>query len=196
MEQINPIIFYTDLIKYNGFVPLIYEDIVHGMYLINKYGEIFSIQRNKILKQDTTHSGYKRICLITYSGKRNFSIHRLVAYTFIININKDLYTDANHIDGDKCNNSAYNLEWCSNNENKHHASINGLYQHGENRYNSIYTDNFIIEVCEKFQSGMSYNDVYRYYQELYPNTSSSIGSLIYKLYHRKTRNDITKLYNY
>lgn len=194
---ILPVSFYTNnLLPDFKPVPLIYEDILPGQYLISPFGEIYSLFKNKILKQDTNHSGYKRICLMTYNGKRNFSIHRLVAYTFIINPNPSIYTDVNHIDGDKSNNKYYNLEWCTNNQNKHYASINGLYQHGENRYNSIYTDDFAKEICEKFQSGMMYDDVYKYYQLLYPNTSSTIGSFVYKLYHRKTRNHITKLYNY
>lgn len=33
----------------------------------------------------------------------------------------------NHIDGNKNNNSAQNLEWCTNLENSHHAMNNGLW---------------------------------------------------------------------
>jgi hypothetical protein len=177
-------------------VPLIYEDVIPGRYLISPFGEVYSLVKNRIMRQDTNHGGYKRICLMTTSGPRNFSVHRLVAYTFIINLNPSIYTDVNHIDGDKGNNKYYNLEWCTNNQNKHHASVEGLYQHGEDRYNSVYTDSFAKEICEKFQAGIPYSEVYRYYQEVYPNTSSTIGSFVYKLYNRKTRNHITKLYKY
>lgn len=191
-------IFYTNnLFPDLRFVPLVYENIAIGQYLINPYGEIFSIRKNRIMKQDTNHAGYKRICLITQDGeKRNFSIHRLVAYTFIVNPFPGYYNDVNHSDGNKSNNFYRNLEWCNNNQNKHHASEMGLYEHGENRYNAVYTDDFAREICEKFQQGISYENVYRYYQSLYPNTGSTIGSFVYKLYHRRTRNHITKLYKY
>lgn len=177
-------------------VPLAYDNIIPGMYLISPFGEIYSVLKQKVLKQDTNHAGYKRVCLITTTGKRNFSVHRLVAYTFIHNPDPSIYTDVNHIDGRKWNNIYSNLEWCTNNQNKHHASVNGLYQHGENRYNAVYTDDFAKEICEKFQLGIPYDEVYKYYQSLYPNTSNTIGSFIYKLYYRKTRNHITKLYKY
>lgn len=197
-NTVNPLILYTTNLTPNcDFVPLEYENIMKGKYLINPYGEIFSLYSNKILKQDTNWAGYKRICLITEDGgKRNFSIHRLVAHTFIINPFPDLYNDVNHIDGIKSHNEYINLEWCNNNQNKHYASEMGLYEHGEDRYNSVYSDDFAREICEKFQNGISYEEVYKYYQSVYPNTGSTIGSFIYKLYHRRTRNHITSQYNY
>ena len=194
-EPIIPLIGYINLTPLLSPVPLVYDDIIQGQYLISPFGEIYSLYKNKVLKQDTNHAGYKRVCLITAKGKRNFSVHRLVAHTFIINPNPSIFTDVNHMDGDKANNHYKNLEWCTNNQNKHHASVTGLYEHGENRYNSVYTDAFAEEICEKFQY-MSYQDVYRYYQSIYPNTSNTIGSFIYKLYHRQTRRHITKKYNY
>lgn len=193
---IIPISLYTNNLTIDlRPVPLVYDDILEGQYLISPFGHIYSIAKNKVLKPFTNGGGYNRICLITKSGKRNFSIHRLVAYTFIYNPDPSIYTDVNHIDGVKNNNAYYNLEWCTNNQNKHHASVTGLYQHGEERYNAVYTDDFAREICEKFEY-MQYEDVYRYYQNIYPNTSSTIGSFVYKLYHRKTRNHITCLYNY
>lgn len=192
-----PLIFYKNIPSdQESFVPLVYEDVVQGMYLIDLHGRIYSVLKQKIMCQDTNHAGYKRICLITSKGPKNFSVHRLVAFTFIVNPFPDVYTDVNHINGDKANNYYLNLEWCTNNTNKRYASEMGLYQHGENRYNSVYTDAFAREICEKFQNGMKYEDVYRYYQTLYPNTSSTIGSFIYKLYHRATRSSITSQYNF
>ena len=191
-------IYYTDKFHPDlGFVPLECENIAKGMYLINPKGEIFSILKNRIMKQDTNWGGYKRVCLITDTGeKRNFSVHRLVALTFIINQFPESYNDVNHSDGKKFNNYYDNLEWCNNNQNKHHASETGLYERGEDRYNAVYTDAFTNEVCEKFQQGIPYEEVYRYYQSIYPNTGSTVGSFIYKLYHRKTRRHITDLYVY
>lgn len=196
-EPILPVSIYTSNLTLDFKpVPLVYDNILPGLYLISPFGEIYSLLKHKVLKQDTNHAGYKRVCLMTTTGKRNFSIHRLVAYTFIYNPNPLLYTDVNHIDGNKSKNIYSNLEWCTNNQNKHLASVNGLYQHGEDRYNAVYSDSFAMEICEKFQSGIPYDEVYKYYQSIYPNTSSTIGSFIYKLYHRKTRNHVTKLYNY
>lgn len=83
---------------------------------------------------------------------------------FIVNPFPEEYTDVDHINGNKSNNKYNNLQWCSNNQNKHIASINGQYEHGENRYNSVYNEKFAREICEKFHAGISYSEVYNYYK--------------------------------
>lgn len=53
-----------------------------------------------------------------------FRIHRLVAEAFISkNTDKE---QVNHIDGNKENNYATNLEWCSQSENMKHSYRIGL----------------------------------------------------------------------
>lgn len=140
-------------------------------------------------------SGYKRICLMTTNGKRNFSIHRLVANSFLININPTVFTSVNHINGNKLYNDYRNLEWCSMRYNSYHASINNLYQHGETRYNSIYSDEFAEEICSMFANGISYETVRKFYQVNSAN-ENTLGSFIYKLYHRRTRKHITSKFIY
>ncbi len=51
------------------------------------------------------------------------TIHRLVALEFCPNFSSELYTEVNHIDKDKHNNRADNLEWCNRAENNHHSFI-------------------------------------------------------------------------
>ena len=54
-------------------------------------------------------------------------IHRMVADTFIPNPDPEHLTDVNHIDGDKSNNRADNLEWCDRSYNLKHAYDIGLH---------------------------------------------------------------------
>lgn len=78
----------------------------------NKYG--------KCLKPGKTHKGYLCVYLYDKSHKRKgFSVHRLVAETFIPNP-KHL-KEINHKDGNKENNCIENLEWCTGSENVRHS---------------------------------------------------------------------------
>lgn len=185
----NAMILYTSNLTPNlDYVPLVYEDIAKGMYLINPFGDIYSFHNEGEMKQ-YYNKGYKRINLITDFGRRPFSVHRLVAHTFVVNLFPDLYNDVNHIDGNKANNVYTNLEWCSNKQNMSYALEMGLRDY-------VYSDEFAKEICQRFQNGEKYIDVYRYYQSLYPDSRNTIGSFIYKLYNRKTRELITSQYNY
>ena len=48
---------------------------------------------------------------------RYIPVHRIVANTFIDNPDYEFYNQVNHINGDKLNNNAENLEWCTNRYN-------------------------------------------------------------------------------
>lgn len=73
----------------------------------------------KMLSICINSSGYGVIMLRNGISGRTVSVHRLVAKAFA-----DGYfdgADVNHIDGDKMNNVATNLEWVSRSENITHA---------------------------------------------------------------------------
>lgn len=53
-------------------------------------------------------------------------VHRLVALHFVVNPNPDIYDQVNHIDGNKSNNVATNLEWVNGKLNMEHASKHRL----------------------------------------------------------------------
>lgn len=96
-----------------------------GLYKINEFGQILSLKQDKIngrlLKPRLAQNGYLTINLYNAYGKRKtYSIHRLVAETFIPNIHEK--PEINHIDEIKTNNHINNLEWVTPKENCNHGT--------------------------------------------------------------------------
>jgi len=61
-----------------------------------------------------------------------YTIHRLVATLFVDNINNK--PEINHIDGNKLNNAASNLEWVTRKENCQHRELHGLSNNKRDKY--------------------------------------------------------------
>lgn len=113
-----------------------------GLYEVSNMGRVKSVDRvlphkkhgtwhirERILKQNWTGKdkgvdGYLFVFLHSGHGEqRIFRVHRLVAEAFVPRIpGKDV---VNHIDCDRSNNHADNLEWCTNMENTTHAWEHG-----------------------------------------------------------------------
>lgn len=94
-----------------------------GMYQVSNFGRVRSLDRvvekqgrlhhikGRILRQGKTHCGYYIIGFSKEDKRTYSSVHRLVAELFIPNPNN--YPCVNHMDEDKTNNRAENLEWCT-----------------------------------------------------------------------------------
>ena len=94
-------------------------------YLITLDGKVFSLYTMKFLKSKVTNAGYNQIQLFNgEGGYKYFSVHRLVAETYIKNT--DNKAQVNHMDGNKLNNLMCNLEWMTASENQKHCSDIGL----------------------------------------------------------------------
>lgn len=95
-------------------------------YSVSDTGRVRNI-KGKFLSLNKTSMGYPR-CSLCINGKvHQVHIHRLVAMEFCEGFSPD--KQVNHIDGDKKNNSASNLEWISHKENANHAVRMGLKIH-------------------------------------------------------------------
>lgn len=100
-------------------------------YQVSNLGNVRSIQTNhgkyqeKLLKQNrTSTSDYAYVKLTVKDKTTQHSVHRLVAKAFIPN--PENKPTVNHIDGNKLNNNACNLEWNTYSENLKHAHSTGL----------------------------------------------------------------------
>ncbi|KKN42124.1 hypothetical protein LCGC14_0716280 [marine sediment metagenome] len=122
----------------------IWKDIkgYEGLYQVSDLGEIKSLDRviyskfrsiqtfkGRILRKLIHNNGYVSIMLSKKGITKRFIIHRIVAKSFILNLqNKKEVNHKNLIKGD---NRAENLEWVTPKENMKHADKNiDLYQKG------------------------------------------------------------------
>ncbi len=95
-------------------------NIANNSYSI--YNEhIYKPQTNRGKQRYDSKEKIKKYGLYTHINLQNktFSIHRLVANTFIPNPENKL--QINHINGKRDDNRVENLEWCTNQENMDHA---------------------------------------------------------------------------
>ena len=100
-------------------------------YSVSTFGNVKNNTTGKILKPCMDHSGYLRIGLMKNKQRVMFYVQRLVALAFIEHIEgKD---NVHHIDNNKSNNHASNLEWIQDPEtvdgHKVYIKIDGV-MHG------------------------------------------------------------------
>jgi len=126
------------------------REIGFSSYSVTSSGEVYSHLSERFLKlQDR---GYVQVGLLGDDGiKKNVYVHRLVALVFCDGFSEDKHV--NHIDGDKSNNNAWNLEWVTRSENMIHAWQNDL----------IGVDKASVElvhsICRKLEQGFKATDV-------------------------------------
>jgi len=132
-----------------------------NLYLAQN-GEVYNKDTGRYIKGFTNSNGY-RLVFVSNLGK-SYRLHRLMAETYLPDC--EFYgLDVNHKDGDKLNNHIDNLEWCTRSHNIRHAHDTGLNNcHGENHHSSVYTEEFIHEICKKMEEGYRNIDLVNEYK--------------------------------
>lgn len=102
-----------------------------GFYEVSNFGRVRSIDRvrigpngpqrcdGKLLRPRTNRVGYPQVNLWRDGKGKTINVHRLVALAFVPNPKSLPFV--NHIDGEKSNAIATNLEWVDDRANKLHA---------------------------------------------------------------------------
>lgn len=150
----------------------IWKDVIwyEWYYQVSNIWRIKSLPRKcwfidrseKILKPTPNKKrwGYMYISFQIDWRRKNLILHRIVAKAFIPN--PENKQQVNHIDWDKNNNCANNLEWCTDKENKEHWIKNWLLPQCKNppknyhliwkydeKNNLLTTYKWVRELCDK-----------------------------------------------
>lgn len=133
-------------------------------YEVSSFGAVRSLDFNKtgatrLMSLQEDRYGYARVGLSGIGKQKYCLVHRLVAQAFIRN--PDNLSAVNHIDGDKGNNSAVNLEWCTNDQNMAHSSRMGLHRHGEAHPRAVLNECRVLEVLRRRNNGESTSSIAR-----------------------------------
>lgn len=106
---------YLSCMENEVWIPIIgYE----SLYKASNFGRVYSIRQNKVMSICKAKT-YPVIALRNGLNKKTKRVHRIIAIHFIPN--PENKPEVNHLDFDKNNNKASNLEWATRKENHNHA---------------------------------------------------------------------------
>ena len=140
-----------------GFIEEEWRPIPHyrGIAEASNLGRIRTLDRigkkgfktkGKVLNQRYSRDGYLLCNIRTLNDRKTLSVHRLVALTFISEIEGK--PQVNHINGKKDDNKVWNLEWMDVKGQQEHALKLGLLHDGEKNSNSKLTADNVRKILK------------------------------------------------
>ncbi len=128
---------WQDIPGYENYYQCSKDGKVRGLDRIIKHPKGQCLKKGKELRQSISSNGYAMVSLLKDGKQTAFTVHSLIAATFLKGYNPKV-NDVNHIDGIKTNNVLSNLEVVSRSENLRHAYSTGLKKatNGTDRYNA------------------------------------------------------------
>lgn len=162
-------------------------DGYESIYKISNLGRVMSVgridkrghkRRTKFLKPAINGRDYEFVMF--QDGKVNV-VHRLVGEAFVENSDDKPYI--NHINGNKIDNRAENLEWVTHQENVIHAIENGLRNtpKGEDNHNALLTNKEANLIRKEYNRGKTtYKNLARKYDVSISAISRLINNETYK----------------
>lgn len=148
----------AEIVDINGY---------EGLYAVTDDGRVWSHSSNKWLKSPNNTWGYPKVCLYVNGKGKVHTVHRLVAEAFCVRAEN--CTEVNHIDGDKANNVASNLEWVTPSQNAQHAWDTGLRANNYGIYSAqkarrAFSRQAVVAIRQMIEAGWSQASIARLYE--------------------------------
>ena len=147
-DNISDIIYkYLKTVEWK---PVVYDDVKPGMYEVSNYGFIRNAHTKQIMSICFSEKGYAMVELATISGKgKSKKLHRIVAKHFVDG-ETESKCEVDHLDGNKRNNQASNLEWVTHLENIRRAYKHNLVpiKYCEDHPNAKLKNEEVHEICK------------------------------------------------
>lgn len=127
-------------------------------YFISGSGLVYCTMYKKILRPKLSRYGYYLISIVNdFHARKTVALQRLVFSAWNGDLIEGMVID--HIDGKKWNNHFTNLDQVSSLENTRRAILNGQITH------TIWSKSEIEEICEYLKSEMSYEKIFKNYED-------------------------------
>jgi hypothetical protein len=91
-------------------------------YSVSNMGNVRNDKTNRILQPGINSRGYYNVNLYKNGKRKNMTVHKLVANTFIANLDYKQCID--HKNNNKLDNNINNLRWATNTENSRNRNMN------------------------------------------------------------------------
>ena len=125
-------------------------------YRVSTFGRIQNIKTKRYLKIHEQNNGYYGFTISVNNKAHSMKIAKVVALYFIPNDDPIHKTEVDHLGGTetKDDNSIYNLEWVTPDENKRRAKEKNLYKGhvGDQNPNALYSNEEISYLCELLEN--------------------------------------------
>ena len=112
---------YTDL-DHELWKPVTINGLTFEKYFVSNLGRFKNYKGIIMSDYKPHHTGY----IYVRVDKNKYSLHRIIASTFVDNLEPEINNVVNHIDGNKLNNSSANLEWTTIKGNNIHNHKSGF----------------------------------------------------------------------
>lgn len=166
-----------------GFKP-IYIDNNKTHFYVNREGEVISAKTGRTMKHIFDRDGYERVHIRcrTDGMDKIVYVHRLVACAFV---EGDKTLSVNHIDGNKNNNSASNLEFITIEDNIQKYYLNRFYNQEKGtlksgRRHNVFNQQDVENIRMLYSKGESIRNIANQFNETYNTVYAVVKQKVHK----------------